>query len=143
MRISWALFLTAAIGLGACADVSDVRSAVREADSEVTVHYTNIARSTSVSDARAELDRHAASLHADMRHLRSELDDLDAVCDDGDLDRVWAAVYAIEDRIDAYLSETSSIADLDSLREACADYRAHTESLFNDLRRRVDDVRCW
>jgi hypothetical protein len=143
-RLLAAILLTAATcALSACADeIADVRSAVRRADLEVDAHHETVAASASLADARAEVERHAELINADIRDIRHNLDDSEDSCDEDDLDRVWAVVVEVERRVDDYLQEAAELDGMDQMIGASADYRGDMERLFDDLGGRVDQVDC-
>lgn len=135
-------FLSFALSMAACTDIDDVQRAVSEAESEVGAHQTIIDRSTSLTAAHVELDRHADAIDGDMQRIRNRLDDVDDTCDT-DRRGVWATVYDLEAQVEVYLVEANRVTDLRALRTASDDYRADMESELATLSNRLDDLPCW
>jgi len=131
-----------AFGIVSCHDHRAFDSAVNQAESAVVDHRDIIASAKSIGAARDELDRHAAEIDADVRHIRSHLSDVDH-CDQDDLDRVWDEVGVVEDRVSVYLLDAGATTEMAALRAVCDRYAADMDRLLGEVRDRLDDASCW
>jgi hypothetical protein len=135
-------FLVLALALSACTDVEDVQRAVDEAEREVVTHCQIIDDASSLGAAQGELGRHTEAIDADLRRLRSRLDDLDDVCET-DRRGVWDAVFDVDSHVDIYLAAAGDLRDVAAWRALCQAYSEDMDDELASLRARIDDLPCW
>lgn len=131
-----------ALALVACTDVNDVQRAVDETQSEITTHCRIIARAGALPSAQDELDRHVDAIDADVRRIRSRLEDLDDVCET-DRHGVWDAVFDVHARIDLYVAQAGDMRDVATWVALCDGYAGDMDGALASLRARIDDLPCW
>jgi hypothetical protein len=118
-------------------------SAIDEASSDVATHRRQMTAISSMADARDELARHRSEMTSDLQHIRGHLSSIDWHCDRYAIDQVWSKLYEIEDRVDAYSTDSDHMTDMGSLRATCDAYARDMTNLLEVLRHRMDSSWCW
>jgi hypothetical protein len=136
-RMRWRWCLPLVLVFAACADaggsgaISERDMLVSDLAAEINTHYATIERASSMTEAQAELDRHAAAMRDLQAQLGAAVPRLRCTRETTGLET------ALEERVTEYLEQAAQAPTLAELRRLCLAYANDAHEIF-----KLTDDRC-